>query len=54
VEGDKQISKGIPDMSAFFQVSLGQPADIQKVLDLLEETINVPVPTEMSESVPAS
>ncbi len=54
VEVAKQISEGIPDMSAFFQVSLGQPADIQKVLDLLEETINAPVPTEMSESVPAS
>jgi len=54
VEVAKQISEGIPDMSAFFQVSLGQPADIQKVLDLLEETINVPVSTEMSESVPAS
>jgi HD-like signal output (HDOD) protein len=54
VEVAKQISEGIPDMSAFFQVSLGQPADIQKVLDLLEETINAPVPTEVSESVPAS
>ena len=54
VEVAKQISEGIPDMSAFFQVSLGQPAEIQKVLDLLEETINVPAPTEMSESVPAS
>ena len=54
VEVAKQISEGIPDMSAFFQVSLGQPADIQKVLDLLEETINVPAPTEMPEPVPAS
>jgi HD-like signal output (HDOD) protein len=54
VEVAKQISEGIPDMSAFFQVSLGQPADIQKVLDLLEETINVSAPTEMPEPVPAS
>ncbi len=54
IEVAKQIIEGIPDMSAFFQVSLGKPKDIQKVLDLLEQTTNEPVPTEKPEPVPAS
>lgn len=54
IEVAKQIIEGIPDMSAFFQVSLGKPKDIQKVLDLLEQTTNEPVPTENPEPVPAS
>ena len=45
MEVAKHISEGIPDMSAFFQVSLGKPEDIQKVLDLLEQAINEPAPT---------
>jgi len=44
MEVAKQISEGIPDMSAFFQMSLGKPEEIQKVLDLLEQTINEPAP----------
>jgi HD-like signal output (HDOD) protein len=49
-----QIIEGIPDMSAFFQISLGKPEEIKKVLDLLEQTINEPAPTETPEPVPAS
>jgi HD-like signal output (HDOD) protein len=49
-----QIIEGIPDMSAFFQISLGKPEEIKKVLDLLEQTINEPAPTETPEHVPAS
>lgn len=45
MEVAKKISEGIPDMSAFFQVSLGKPEEIQNVLDLLEQTINEPAPT---------
>jgi hypothetical protein len=45
MEVAKQISEGIPDMSAFFQVSLGKPEEIQKVLDLLEQAVNEPAPT---------
>ena len=52
LEVANQIIEGIPDMSAFFQVSLGKPEEIQKVLDLLEQTINPAVPTETSEPVP--
>ncbi len=33
------IAEGIPDMSNFFQMSLGQPHEIQKVLDLLGHTV---------------
>jgi len=51
LEVARHMSEGIPDMSAFFQVSLGKPEDIQKVLDLLEQTINEPAPTEVSEPV---
>ena len=54
MEVAKQIIGGIPDMSAFFQVNLGNAEDIQKVLDLLEQTINGSVPTEHPEPVPAS
>jgi hypothetical protein len=50
----KQISEGIPDMSAFFQISLGKPAETQKVLDLIVKTINEPAPPETPEPVPAS
>lgn len=50
----KQIVEGIPDMSAFFQINLGKPEEIQKILDLLEQTINGAVPTEKPEPVPAS
>ncbi len=48
-----QIIEGIPDMSAFFQISLGKPEEIQKVLDLLKQTINEPASTT-PEPVPAS
>jgi HD-like signal output (HDOD) protein len=45
LEVAKLIKEGIPDMSAFFQINLGKPEEIQKVLDLLEHTINPePVP----------
>ena len=50
----KLIIEGIPDMSAFFQINLGKPEEIQKVVDLLEQTINGPVPTENPEPVAAS
>ncbi len=39
VEIGKQIAEGIPDMSNFFQMSLGRPEEINKVLDLLEQTV---------------
>lgn len=54
IEVAKQISEGIPDMSAFFQINLGKPEEIQKVLALLEQTIHAPAPTETPEPVPAS
>ncbi len=50
----KQIIEGIPDMSAFFQINLGKPEEIQKVLDILEQTINESIPTDNPEPVPAS
>jgi HD-like signal output (HDOD) protein len=50
----KEIIDGIPDMSAFFQINLGKAEEIQKVLDLLEQTIHEPMPTENPEAVPAS
>jgi hypothetical protein len=50
----KDIIDGIPDMSAFFQINLGKAEEIQKVLDLLEQTIHEPMPTENPEAVPAS
>ncbi len=40
VEVGKQIAEGIPDMSNFFQMSLGRPEEINKVLDLLEQTVS--------------
>ena len=57
--GNSQVSanpiiEGIPDMSAFFQINLGNSKEIQKVVDLLEQTINGSVPTEHPEPVPAS
>jgi len=54
IEVAKQISEGIPDMSAFFQISLGKPEEIQKVLHLLEQTVHESAPTETPEPVPAS
>ncbi|MEE8125614.1 MAG: HDOD domain-containing protein [Nitrospirales bacterium] len=39
IEIAKQIAEGIPDMSSFFQVSLGKPEEIQNVIDLLEQTV---------------
>ena len=39
IEIAKQIAEGIPDMSSFFQVSLGKPEEIQNVVDLLEQTV---------------
>lgn len=54
LEVAREISEGIPDMSAFFQISLGSPEEIKKVLDLLEQTINESAPTETPEPVPAS
>ena len=43
VEVSKQIAEGIPDMSNFFQMSLGRPEEIQNVLDLLEQTATATV-----------
>lgn len=37
----KQIAEEIPNMSAFFQIDLGKPEEIQKVVELLEETIKL-------------
>ena len=54
LEVAKHIIEGIPDMSAFFQISLGKPEEIQKVLALLEQTINEPASTKISEPVSAS
>jgi len=54
LEVAKQIIEGIPDMSSFFQISLGKPAEIQKVLDLLVKTINEPASTQTPEPVPTS
>lgn len=50
----KDIIDGIPDMSAFFQINLGKAEEIQKVLDLLEQTIHEPMPTDNPEAVPTS
>ncbi len=41
LELTKQVAEGIPDMSSFFQVSLGKPEEIKEVIDLLEQTISV-------------
>ncbi len=38
----QQIAEGIPDMSSFFQVSLGKPEEIQKVLEALEQMVTQP------------
>lgn len=54
LEVAKDIIAGIPDMSAFFQINLGKPEEIQKVIDCLEQTIHGTVPTETPEPVPAS
>ncbi|MDH5427110.1 MAG: HDOD domain-containing protein [Nitrospirota bacterium] len=54
LEVAKDIMAGIPDMSAFFQINLGKPEEIQKVLDCLEQAIHGSVPTEAHEPVPAS
>lgn len=54
LEVAKDIIEGIPDMSAFFQINLGKAEEIQKVLDLLEQTIHETIPTENPEPVPAS
>ncbi|HBP87391.1 MAG TPA: HDOD domain-containing protein [Nitrospirales bacterium] len=53
VEVAKQIADGIPDMSSFFQISLGKPEDIQKVLDILEQTVTGFSQPELSEPIPA-
>ena len=50
----KQIIEGIPDMSAFFQINLGSSEEIQRVLDLIEQTITGSIPTEHSEPVTVS
>jgi HD-like signal output (HDOD) protein len=50
----KEIIEGIPDMSAFFQISLGKPEEIQKVLDLLLHTVNDVTPAGNPEPVPTS
>ena len=39
IEIAKQIAEGIPDMSSFFQISLGKPEEIQNVIALLEQTV---------------
>jgi len=54
VEVAKQIAAGIPDMSSFFQISLGKPEEIQKVLDLLEQAVTGVSQPEVPEPVPAS
>ncbi len=54
VEVAKQIAEGIPDMSSFFQISLGKPDEIQKVLDLLEQVVTGISQPEIPEPVPAS
>jgi hypothetical protein len=41
-------------MSSFFQISLGKPAEIQKVLDLLEQVVTGISQPEIPEPVPAS
>ncbi|GJL69041.1 MAG: hypothetical protein NPIRA06_16760 [Nitrospirales bacterium] len=53
VEVAKQIADGIPDMSSFFQISLGNSEDIQKVLDNLDQIVTGISPSEMSEPIPA-
>jgi hypothetical protein len=54
IEVAKQIADGIPDMSSFFQISLGKPEEILKVLELLEQLVMGNVQPELSEPVPAS
>jgi hypothetical protein len=54
MEVAKQIAEGIPDMSSFFQISLGKPEEIQKVLDLLEQVLTGIPQSEIPEPVPAS
>jgi hypothetical protein len=49
-----QIADGIPDMSSFFQISLGKPEEIQKVLDLLEQVVTGTPQPELPDPVPAS
>ncbi len=39
LEVAQSIADGIPDMSSFFQISLGKPAEIQKVLETLEQSV---------------
>ncbi|GJL60882.1 MAG: hypothetical protein NPIRA03_37390 [Nitrospirales bacterium] len=53
VEVAKQIAEGIPDMSSFFQISLGKPEDIQKVLDHLIQIVTGISQPEQSEPIPA-
>ncbi|MDR4483029.1 MAG: HDOD domain-containing protein [Nitrospirales bacterium] len=53
VEVAKQLADGIPDMSSFFQISLGKPEDIQKVLDNLILTVTGISQPEISEPAPA-
>ncbi len=48
----KQIAEEIPNMSAFFQIDLGKPEEIQKVVDLLEETIKLAKMNYLPETVP--
>ncbi len=50
----QQIAEGIPDMSAFFQISLGRPEEIQKVLDLLEQSVNDSQAEPTAEPVPTA
>ena len=50
----KSIADGIPDMSAFFQVNLGRPKEIQKVIDLIEGAVQELSSANVSEPVPAS
>lgn len=53
VEVAKQIADGIPDMSSFFQISLGKPEEIQKVVDHLIQIVTGISQPEISEPIPA-
>ena len=50
----KQIALGIPDMSSFFQVSLGDKEEIQKVLDLMDQAVAAISNSENLETISTS
>ncbi len=49
----KQTAEEIPNMSAFFQIDLGKPEEIQRVVDLLEQTIKTAKMNYLPETVPS-